>query len=151
MFVIFDKQSDSVLFSYCCKKTKSIFIRLLLSVWTPAHSMDHTDQSEIMGYVHGKFVGSLLLWLPLSWLRRERTWATHMHTLQPHILDGLLRSHSTCPCVGHKRPSHCTVPQSAWHSSCSSRTRPGQRSPPGNSEVSPDTYRATGRTAASQP
>lgn len=76
--------------------------------------------------------------------------ATHMHILRPGISAGQLRSRSTCPCGGHRRPSHCTALRSAGHSSCSSHTRPGWSSPQGHRMVFPDTCRATGRTAASQ-
>lgn len=73
-----------------------------------------------------------------------------MRILRSRILACPLRSHSTCPCAGHRRPSHCTPLQSAWHSSCSSRSRPGRSSPLGHSEAFVDTCRATGRTAASR-
>lgn len=75
---------------------------------------------------------------------------THMHTLQSHILAGQLRSRSTCLCGGHRCPSHCTTLQSAGHNSCSSRSHPRQSSPLGRSKAFSDTYRANGKTAASQ-
>lgn len=75
---------------------------------------------------------------------------THMHTLRSHILAGQLRSRSTCLCGGHRCPSRCTTLQSAGHNSCSSHSHPRQSSPLGRSKAFSDTYRATGKTVASQ-
>lgn len=76
--------------------------------------------------------------------------ATHTHTLRPHILAGQLRSRSTCLCGGHRCLSRYTIPRSAGHNSCSSRSHLGQNSPPERNKVFSDTCRATGKTAASQ-
>ncbi len=81
---------------------------------------------------------------------QQKMWTTYMHTLQFRILAGRLKSRSTCSCEDHRCPSHCMAPRSAWHSSCSSHTRPGPSSPPVNSKVLLGTCRATGRTAAFQ-
>ena len=75
---------------------------------------------------------------------------THMHTRRSHIWAGLQRSRSTCLCGGHRCLSRCTTLRSAGHSSCSSHSHPRQSSPQGRSKAFSDTYRATGKTAASQ-
>lgn len=75
---------------------------------------------------------------------------THMHTRRSHILAGQLRSRSTCLCGDHRCPSRCTTLRSAGHSSCSSHSHPRQSSPLGRSKAFSDTYRATGKTVASQ-
>lgn len=73
-----------------------------------------------------------------------------MHTRRSHILAGQLRSRSTCLCGDHRCPSRCTTLRSAGHSSCSSHSHPRQSSPLGRSKAFSDTYRATGKTVASQ-
>lgn len=81
---------------------------------------------------------------------QEEMKVTHMHTLRSHIWAGQLRSRSTCPCGGHRGPARCTTLRSAGRNSCSSHSRPRQSSPLGRSGAFSDTYRATGKTAASQ-
>lgn len=81
---------------------------------------------------------------------QDKMKVTHMHILRSHILAGQRRSRSTCLCGGRRCPSRCTTLRSAVHSSCSSHSHPRRSWPREHSKACSDTYRATGRTVASQ-